>query len=263
MSEQACLLRHYYRSIDDPIIYVQDSIVELISLLTYGDAGWGDELLRGLFVTLALALSTVPFAFIFSFLIGWAKQSNNWFLQRAAYGYTTVFRCLPEILTILIIYYQLQSLINFIIRLFVPDANISLNAFAAGVVALTLVFSALGSEVVRSAYQSVSQGQTEAAASLGLRRRSIFFKIILPQMWRHCLPAFGNLWLILLKDTSLISIIAVNDLVRYSNMAIATTKEPFFFYMVVAIIFVTLSVISGLVQVVLERRVNTYLEGGK
>lgn len=237
--------------------------MELFSLLTYGDAGWGDELLRGLLVTIALAATTAPFALFFSFLIGWAKQSDSRLLQRAAYGYTTIFRSLPEILTILIIYYQLQSLINYIGRLLFPNTNISLNAFTAGVVALTLVFSALGSEVVRSAYQSVGKGQAEAAASLGLSRRSTFFKVILPQMWRHCIPAFGNLWLILLKDTSLISIIAVNELVRYSNIAIATTKEPFFFYTIVAIIFVVLSSISGRVQVVLERRANIYLEGGK
>ncbi|WP_152970974.1 ABC transporter permease subunit, partial [Rhizobium ecuadorense] len=95
--------------------------------------------------------------------------------------------------------------------------------------ALTLVFSALGSEVVRGAYQAVGKAQAEAAASLGLHRRQAFFLVVLPQMWRHCIPAFGNLWLILLKDTSLVSIIAVNDLVRYTNMAISTTKKPFFF----------------------------------
>jgi polar amino acid transport system permease protein len=141
------------------------------------------------------------------------------------------------------------------------DANISLNAFVSGVVALTLVFSALGGEVVRSAYQAVSKGQSEAAMALGLKRRHVFFRVVLPQMWRHCIPAFGNLWLILLKDTSLVSIIAVNDLVRYANRAIATTKEPFFFYTVLALIFVTLAFLSGQVQRVLERRTSANLGG--
>jgi len=113
---------------------------------------------------------------------------------------------------------------------------------------------ALGSEVVRSAYQAVGKGQSEAAAALGLRRRHVFMRIVLPQMWRHAIPALGNLWLILLKDTALVSIIAVSDLVRYANMAIATTKEPFFFYSVLALIYVTLAFLSGRVQAVLERR---------
>lgn len=228
--------------------------MELLQLLAYGDAGWGDELLRGLGVTLALALTTVPFALIFSFLIAWGKASEHRVIRIFSNGYTTVFRSLPELLTLLIIYYQLQSLLNWIIQLMVPDANISLNAFAAGVIALTFVFSALGSEVVRSAYQAVGKGQSEAAAALGLKRRHAFFRVILPQMWRHCIPAFGNLWLILLKDTSLVSIIAISDLVRYTNMAIASTKEPFFFYSVLALIYIALAFLSGRAQSSLERR---------
>jgi polar amino acid transport system permease protein len=235
--------------------------MDLLSLLAFGDTGWGDELARGLMVTLALAFVTAPLALILSFLLAWAKNSNSRLLRGFANGYTTVFRSLPELLTLIIIYYQLQIILNAVARLVWADANISLNAFVSGVVALTLVFSALGSEVVRSAYQAVSKGQSEAAMALGLKRRHVFFRVVLPQMWRHCIPAFGNLWLILLKDTSLVSIIAVNDLVRYANRAIATTKEPFFFYTVLAVIFVTLAFLSGQVQRVLERRTSANLGG--
>ncbi|MCV6594790.1 MAG: hypothetical protein OIF48_17705, partial [Silicimonas sp.] len=72
---------------------------------------------------------------------------------------------------------------------------------------------------------------------------------------------FGNLWLILLKDTSLVSIIAISDLVRYANMAIATTKEPFFFYSVLAAIYVTLAFLSGRLQLWLERRASAHAGG--
>lgn len=235
--------------------------MDLLSLLAFGDTGWGDELARGLMVTLALAFVTAPLALILSFLLAWAKNSNSRLLRGFANGYTTVFRSLPELLTLIIIYYQLQIILNALARLVWADANISLNAFVSGVVALTLVFSALGGEVVRSAYQAVSKGQSEAAMALGLKRRHVFFRVVLPQMWRHCIPAFGNLWLILLKDTSLVSIIAVNDLVRYANRAIATTKEPFFFYTVLAVIFVMLAFLSGQVQRVLERRTSANLGG--
>ncbi|OSQ51364.1 MULTISPECIES: ABC transporter permease [Rhodobacterales] len=235
--------------------------MDLLSLLAFGDTGWGDELARGLMVTLALAFVTAPLALILSFLLAWAKNSNSRLLRGFANGYTTVFRSLPELLTLIIIYYQLQIILNALARLVWADANISLNAFVSGVVALTLVFSALGGEVVRSAYQAVSKGQSEAAMALGLKRRHVFFRVVLPQMWRHCIPAFGNLWLILLKDTSLVSIIAVNDLVRYANRAIATTKEPFFFYTVLAVIFVSLAFLSGQVQRVLERRTSANLGG--
>ncbi len=238
-------------------------MTDLLSLLAFGDDGWGDELLRGFWVTMALALVTAPCALAMSFVIAWGKHSKRKWVRALANGYTTVFRSLPEILTLILIYYQLQSLLNFAVRLFVPDANISLNAFAAGVVALTLVFSALGSEVVRTAYQAVGQGQSEAAAAMGLHRAQAFFLVVLPQMWRHAIPAFGNLWLILLKDTSLISIIAVSDMMRYANMAIATTREPFFFYSILALIYVALAFISGQIQTVLERRANRNLVGGR
>lgn len=229
---------------------------ELLALLSFGDQGWGDELLKGLSVTLALAFATIPFALLFSFLVAWAKGMPNKFLRTAAIAYTTVFRSLPEILTLIIIYYQLQALFNSLTSSFLPGFSISISPFVAGMIALTLVFSALGSEVVRAAYNAVGKGQLEAAYSVCLPRRKAFLYVILPQMWQHMLPAFGNLWLILLKDTSLVSIIALSDIVRYTNMAIATTKEPFFFYSVLAMVYVVLALLSGKAQMLMEKRVN-------
>lgn len=229
---------------------------ELLTLLSFGEKGWGDELIKGLGVTLALAFATIPFALLFSFLVGWAKEAPNKFLSKAAQVYTTVFRSLPEILTLIIIYYQLQAVFNSFVSSFLPGISISINPFSAGMIALTLVFSALGSEVVRAAYRAVGKGQLEAAYSVSLSRRKAFFHVILPQMWQHMLPAFGNLWLILLKDTSLVSIIALRDIVSYTNMAIATTKEPFFFYTVLAMVYVVLAFLSGKAQMVMERRVT-------
>ena len=229
---------------------------ELITLLSFGDNGWGDELLKGLGVTLALAFATVPFALIFSFLVAWAKECPNRPLRIAGNLYTTVFRSLPEILTLIIIYYQLQSFINSLMATVSPNFSISISPFIAGMVALALVYSALGSEIVRAAYLAVGKGQVEAAYSVNLSRSNAFFYVVLPQMWQHMLPAFGNLWLLLLKGTSLVSIIALNDIVRYTNMAIATTKEPFFFYAVLALVFVFLAFISGKAQTAIEKRVN-------
>jgi polar amino acid transport system permease protein len=229
---------------------------ELIALLSFGDKGWGDELLKGLGVTLALAFATIPFALVCSFLVAWAKESPYKFLRIAGNAYTTIFRSLPEILTLIIIYYQLQALIDSFTAKFMSGISLGINPFIAGMIALTLVFSALGSEVVRAAYKAVGKGQLEAAYSVSLSPKKAFFHVILPQMWQHMLPAFGNLWLILLKDTSLVSIIALNDIVRYTNMAIATTKEPFFFYTVLATVYVALAFLSGKAQTNMERRLN-------
>ena len=237
-------------------------MLELFALLSFGDQGWGDELLKGLGVTLALALSTVPFALFFSFVIAGFKESPYTPLRLAGNAYTTVFRSLPEILTLIIIYYQLQALLDAVTAVLLPGTSIGIRPFFAGMIALTLVFSALGSEVVRAAYRAVGRGQREAALSVGLSRRKAFLHVILPQMWPHMLPAFGNLWLILLKDTSLVSIIALSEIVRYTNMAIATTKEPFFFYTVLAGVYVLLAFASGKVQAEMEKRASRNLIGG-
>lgn len=234
---------------------------ELFALLAYGDRGWGDELLKGLGVTLALAFATIPFALVCSFLIAWTKECPYRPLRIVGNAYTTVFRSLPEILTLIIIYYQLQAIIDSVTAAFLPGVTISINPFIAGMIALTLVFSALGSEVVRAAYKAVGKGQLEAGYSVSLSPKKTFFHVMLPQMWQHMLPAFGNLWLILLKDTSLVSIIALSDIVRYTNMAIATTKEPFFFYSVLAAVYVMLAFLSGKAQMVMENRVNKNMAG--
>ena len=232
---------------------------ENFQLLAYGDTGWGDELVTGLGVTLLLAFVTVPFALAFSFLIAWAKESSLRPVRVFGNVYTTIFRSLPEILTLLIVYFQLQIIIDWITSFISPNLKLSISPFVAGVLTLTLVISALGSEVVRAAYNAVPKGQREAGDSIGLSKRKSFFLIILPQMWPHMLPAFGNLWLILLKDTSLVSIIALSELVNFTEKAIATTKQPFFFYIVLAGIFVTLAFLSSRGQMALEKHVNRNL----
>jgi polar amino acid transport system permease protein len=229
---------------------------ELLELLSFDDTGWGDELLKGLGVTLSLALVTAPLALVGSFLIAWSKEAPNKIVRMAGQAFTTLFRSLPELLTLLIIYYQLQGFVDYIGSVLFDGNSISISPFMAGAFALALVFSALGSEVVRGAYRAVGKDQLEGAYSIGLSPRKAFFLVILPQMWRHMLPAFGNLWLLLLKDTSLVSIIALSEVVRYANMAIATTKEPFFFYAVIALIYVVLAFISGLLQTRMEKRVS-------
>ncbi|MCV2892006.1 ABC transporter permease [Lentibacter sp. XHP0401] len=225
-------------------------------LLSFGDHGWGDELLIGLGVTLALAICTLPFAIILSFLVHWAKVSRYRILRSFGMLYTTVFKSLPEILTLLILYYQAQAIIGWLIQSVIPGAHFSISPFVAGMISLSLVISAYGSEVVRAALGAVGNGQFEAAQSLGLSPRIAFIKVILPQLWRHALPGFGNLWIILLKDTSLVSVIALSELTHVAGLAITTTRQPFVFYGLIAVIYVLLVTLSATAQKRLERRVN-------
>mgnify|MGYP002631813695 CR=1 FL=1 len=214
------------------------------TLLSFGDAGWGDQLFAGLLVTLSLALTTLPFALLLGLLIALAGRSSVRSLRISANIFTTAFRGLPELLTLFIIYYGGQILVQQVVGLF-SDTYVEVNGFVAGVIALTLVIGAFSSEVFAGALAAVPSGQMEAGESLGMRRPNAFRLIVFPQVFRLALPGLSNLWLILLKDTSLVSIIALDDLLRMSFIAVSNTKQPLFFYSVAALVYLTIAVISS------------------
>jgi polar amino acid transport system permease protein len=217
---------------------------ELFDLLAFGPDGWGDELAAGTWLTVKLALTTLPFGLAFGLRIALAKTSGERSLEVAANIYTTVFRGVPELLTLFIVYYGGQILLQRVVGLF-TDVYVEVSGFVAGVIALGLVFSAFSSEVFLSAFRGIQAGQYEAGHALGLSRFQTMRLVILPQLLRLALPGLSNLWLILLKETALVSVIALDDLLRKTNIAVGSTKEPFFFYFVACMIYLVLSMISS------------------
>jgi polar amino acid transport system permease protein len=218
--------------------------MELFSLLAWGPEGWADELAAGTWLTVRLALVTLPFGLAIGLLVAVAKTSGERSLEAAANVYTTIFRGLPELLTLFIVYYGGQMLLQRIVGLF-SDTYVEVNGFVAGMVALGLVFSAFASEVFVSAFKGIPAGQGEAAQALGMTRWQAFRLVTAPQLIRLSIGGLSNLWLILLKETSLVSIIALNDLLRNTNVAVGSTKQPLFFYSVALLIYLVLSLISS------------------
>lgn len=220
---------------------------DLISLLAWGPDGWGDEIAAGTFITVSLALATLPFGLLLGFLVALAKNSGGPVVKAIGNGYTTVFRGLPELLTLLLIYYGGQRLLQEVQAMIVEDPEpIEVNAFVAGMIALGVVFSAYSSEVFLGAFKGITTGQVEAARALGLSRFLTLRLIVLPQLWRFALPGLANLWLVLLKETSLVSVIALPDLLRSTAVAVGVTKQPFFFYVVACLIYLVLAIISSI-----------------
>ena len=224
--------------------------------LLFGADGWGELLLKGSLVTILLALTAVPFGFGGGLLLAVLKLSRNRVLRVACDAYTTFFRGIPDLLALFIVYFGLQALLNNVAQLLGPDWRIDMNAFAAGVIALSVVMAAYSSEVWVAALRAVPGGQKEAARSLGLDGRLVFRLVVMPQVGRIALPGLGNLWTILLKDTSLISTLAVSDLLRAAAEAAHATLRPILFYGAAAMIYLVFSVAAGGVQGVLERRAN-------
>ncbi|MBD1546719.1 ABC transporter permease [Roseibium aggregatum] len=219
---------------------------EALTLLSFGDAGWGDEIAHGVLITVSLAICTLPLGLALGFVLALAKKSEDPSLRLAANIYTTIFRGLPELLTLFLVYFGVQIAIQQVLKLIGVDAYIEVNSFVAGMVALALVFSSYASEAFLSAFRGIPQGQYEGGYSLGLSHGKTMRLVVLPQLIRLALPALGNLWLILLKDTSLISVVGLSDLIRQSGIAARVTKEPFLFFGIACLIYLVLAMISSI-----------------
>jgi len=220
---------------------------DALALLSFGPDGWGDELAAGAWLTIRLALATLPFGLALGLGVALMRDSGRPALRIPSNVFTTVFRGLPELLTLLLVYFGGQMLLA---RLF---GEVEVSAFIAGLVALGLVFAAYASEVFLGALRGIGRGQYEAGRALGLRPPAIFRLIILPQLIRLALPGLANLWLVLLKETSLVSVIALNDLLRQTSVAVRATKEPFLFYFVACMIYLAMSAVSSVGIAGIER----------
>jgi polar amino acid transport system permease protein len=201
---------------------------------------WTHELALGAAMTVGLALATLPFGLALGLAAALAKDSKSAVLRALGEAYTTVFRGLPELLTLLLIYYGAQILIQNM------GFSISISPFAAGLIALSLVFGAYSSEVLLAALRGVERGQIEAARSFGMSPGLVFRRVKAPQTLRLALPGLGNNWLVLLKDTSLVSVIALDDLLRMSFIAAQSTRRPFVFYAVACAIYLAMTAVSTL-----------------
>lgn len=218
--------------------------------------GFGDQLWAGTLVTVELAMSALALGLVLGLLGAAAKLSNYRPARALATGYTSLIRGIPELLTVLIIYFGATTVLMAIASWFGYDEYIEISPFIAGVTALGLTFGAYATEVLRGAMQAIPKGQREAGMVLGMSRLRTFYRITLPQVWRLALPGLGNLFLVLLKDTALVSVIGLEDIMRKANVAVGFTKEPFLFYMTAAFIYLALTIVSMLGIHFLEKRAN-------
>ncbi|MDJ1159806.1 ABC transporter permease subunit [Chelatococcus sp. SYSU_G07232] len=225
-------------------------------LLSYGPEGWGDELVQGALITIGLAIATLPFGLALGLLVALAARSPSRMSKRVATVYTTVFRGVPELLTLYIVYYGMQMGLQRLWRAIGFPGSFEMNSFVAGMIALGLVLAAFSSEVWVGALNAIPRGQREGAAALGLSKGQTFRLVILPQLLRVALPGLGNNWMVLLKETSLVSTIALADLMFVANRANVVTKEPFLFFGVASGIYMLFSLVSTGVLDQLEARAN-------
>jgi His/Glu/Gln/Arg/opine family amino acid ABC transporter permease subunit len=229
----------------------------LWSLMAYGDNGYGDEFLRGAFLTIQLSVCSYIVAFLLGLLGAGAKLSGNKILYRIGDLYTTLVRAVPELLLIILIFYAGGSAIKaLLLNIGLVGENFQVNAFAAVVVALGLIYGAYLTDVLRGAIQAIPKGQTEAARAYGMHAPMRFRRIIFPQMIRFAIPGMGNQWLNITKDSALVSVVGAFELVSAAKSAASQTKEYLFFYSVGAACFLMLTIVSMIVLQHIERRAS-------
>jgi octopine/nopaline transport system permease protein len=215
-----------------------------MELLAYGDTGWGDELFYATLMTIAVAAAAMFIGFLLAAIFTSFKLSKIKTLNLIGSFYTTVFRGVPELLVIYLFFFGSSAAVMYVAKIFGYNGYIEVNAFITGAISIGIISGAYSTEVFRGAVQSIDRGQFEASEVLGFRKRIYYFKIIIPQMLRLALPNISNVWQITLKDTSLISVTGLVEIMRQSYIAAGSTRDPLFFYSFAAVLYLFLTFLS-------------------
>jgi len=199
------------------------------------------QILNGTWVTIQVTIAALILGMLLGIIAAVGEAAKNKFVRYIFTGVISVIRGVPELLVLFFIYFGGTIILT---KIFGTYINIS--SFIAGVVALGLIFAAYASQTLRGAFAEIPTGQMEAGKALGLSSFRVFIKILLPQAWRHALPGLGNLFLVLLKDSALVSLIGLSDLMNKTQLAANSTHEPFTFFLVAALIYLVLTSFSQL-----------------
>jgi His/Glu/Gln/Arg/opine family amino acid ABC transporter permease subunit len=207
--------------------------------------GYGWVFWAGTKITLLVGLSAAPVVLALGLLGAWGKLAGNPIARSLAGFYTTIVRGVPEFVLILLVYYGITILLQQLLTLATGgEVLIDIDPFTAGTLTLGVIYGAFTTEVFRGAFQALDRGQIEAARACGMSRTLAFRRIMLPQAWRFAIPGLGNIWLLLIKATALMSIVQLPELMRMTDVAARAVRMPFTFYFAASIIYLLITIVS-------------------
>ncbi|WP_321863203.1 ABC transporter permease subunit [Burkholderia cenocepacia] len=219
--------------------------MEILEMLGFGTEGWGGVLLLAALMTVALTLAALAVGAVIGAAIAAAKLSRYRSLRLLGDLYTTVFRGVPELLVIYLFYFGGSTLVTAVGQWFGAEGFIGVPPFVIGALAVGMISGAYQAEVYRAAVLAVSKGELEAARSIGMPRSMVLRRILVPQVLRFALPGIGNVWQLSLKDSALISVTGLAELLRTSQIAANSTHQYFVFFVAGGALYLLMTGVSN------------------
>lgn len=215
------------------------------SLILVWEGGWIGAILRGTAITIAVGLASIILGALIGTLLGLIKWAKIFPLTVIVTAYTSLIRGVPELLIIYLLFF---SSVEFVTRVATAFGYAALAdsgyAFIIAVVAVSAISGAYSTEVIRGALASIPTGHIEAAKALGISRYRIFRRIIFPQMLRIALPGMNNVWQATIKDTALVSVVGLQELMRTASVGAGSTRNPLIFFLIAAVVYFVITIIS-------------------
>ena len=220
-------------------------MTDYAELMGFGPRGWGLLMLQAALMTVAVSATAFALGSLLGALIAWARIEGSRIFRFAADAYTTVLRGIPDLLVIYLLYFGGSEALTALAHLVGAKGFVGVNAFAAGAIAVGIISGAYQSEIFRGAYQAIARGELEAARSVGMPRFLLFRRIIVPQTLRFAIPGLGNVWQLALKESGLISVVGLTEILRQAQVGAGSTRQPFAFFITAAALYLVLSTLSG------------------
>ncbi|GAC1031566.1 ABC transporter permease [Pseudomonas sp. No.21] len=220
--------------------------------------GWLQALAQGAVKTLGISIGAFVLGLSLGLVVALVKLWGPRWLVIWANCYTTLYRAVPELLLILLLYYAGSDLLNLLMAA-AGQPPVEVNGFLAGIVVLGIVQGAYSAEIIRGAIEAIPVGQIEAGRAYGMKPFMVLRRVLVPSMLPHVVAGLSNLWLVLVKDSALISVVGYSELLGAGRQAPASTKHYLMFYLAVAAFYYLITLVSSLVFRRFEARFERWM----
>ncbi|MGB3742800.1 MAG: ABC transporter permease subunit [Castellaniella sp.] len=234
------------------------SLTEILS------AGWGTMLLRGAGMTVFISVCGIMLGLAIGISGAALKSGGHWLARSLISLYTLLVRSIPELLIIYLLFFgTVQSAADLADWLEWDDLMSKVFPILVGILAIGLISGSYSVEVFRGAFKAIDSGQIEAARAIGMSRPQVLRRITLPQLFWYALPGANNVWQNALKDTALISLVGLVELMRAAVLGSAATRAPLTLYLLAGILYFLIGVCSQAIFVWAERHFGRGMQGAR